>query len=443
MLDKQTAEEKLRELFATDDVAWVQRALTTQSHSETIRIVGGTTRDMLLKRKDVLAPNQDLDFATPIIPKKVEKLLNTANIKTIRKGKSFEHGTVIALLPRGNISRQFEITSLRKDIDTDGRHAKVTFTKSWKKDSNRRDFTINALYGDSKGKIHDFHNGIDDLKQKKLRFIGDPQERINEDALRILRFFRFSALMDKTRWSEPQWIKEGEDDNTWIERAEKHWEPVKGNAHLLDKLSGERVWAELEKILSISNNKARYEILKAMKITGVLQGINPSLTEIEVEWLVGKQKVEPPFDSLVRLAALLKKGSKALQGVAERLSLSREELKRLEVLSKPLHPSDTDDIEWLRALHKQGKEIAKARLCLTAAREGTSPNAEFLKYEWQKISFPITGNDVMQELEIKPGPEIRKILVKVENWWLLDGRKEGEEGKKACLEYLRKEFGEK
>ena len=235
MLNHDSAGETLRQLFATPDVVKVHQALSAGSDSEVLRIVGGTMRDLLLVPDKVRDPSQDLDFATPLRPDKVEQLLNEAGIKTIRKGRSFEHGTVIAVLPRSESSgdyRQFEITSLRRDIKTDGRHAEVDFTEDWQEDSNRRDFSINALYGDSQGTIHDFHHGIGDLEERVVRFIGNREERIEEDALRILRFFRFSALVGETGYIDP---------NRWCMRA------IQSKTHLIDRLSGERVWAELKK----------------------------------------------------------------------------------------------------------------------------------------------------------------------------------------------------
>ena len=443
MLDEQTAGEKLRELFATPDVVKVHQALSAGSDLEVLRIVGGTMRDLLLEPDKVRNPDQDLDFATPLRPDKVEQLLNDAGIKTIRKGKSFEHGTVIAVLPRSESSgdyRQFEITSLRRDIKTDGRHAEVDFTEDWQEDSNRRDFSINALYGDSKGTIHDYHNGLGDLEERVVRFIGNREERIEEDALRILRFFRFSALVGETGYIDP---------NRWCMRA------IKAKAHLIDRLSGERVWAELKKILSIPDNQTRNQILQAMKDMGVLSAIHPALTEVEVERRLSEFEAEynqgKPFSPLVRLSALLTEVGGAIPDVEKRLSFTREELEMSRSLipskKQPRHvedsevsvtiyqPVEPDELSWLRAFYRQGEETARARLCLTAIRNGTEPSKRFLNYDWKKIPFPITGDDVMRELNIEAGPRVGVMLNEVLNWWLSGDRKAGRE---ACLNCLRK-----
>ena len=427
MLDEQTAREKLRELFATPDVVKVHQALAAGSDLEALRIVGGTMRDLLLEQRDILAPDQDLDFATPLRPDKVEQLLNEAGIKTIRKGRSFEHGTVIAVLPRGKKSDfycQFEITSLRRDIKTDGRHAKIIFTPSWKADSNRRDFTINALYGDSQGTIHDYHNGLGDLEERVVRFIGNREERIEEDALRILRFFRFSGLVGETGYIDP---------NRWCMRA------IQSKTHLIDRLSGERVWAELRKILLIPDHRIRNGILESMQTMGVLEAIHPTLTEVKVEKrlsdLEKEYNQEKTFSSIVRLVALLPEGSENTQEIAKRLNFTREGAKLLESISESLRPKGADDIEWLRVLHEKGWEKVLARLSLTAARDGLHLNPSLIKFDWQEgIHFPITGDDVMQELKIAPGPQVGVLLHLVENWWLVAGRKASRE---ACLAQLR------
>ena len=158
-----------------------------KQEKEEVRFIGGCVRDLIIKKTD-----SDIDLATTIRPKKVLKILKKNKIKTLSAGLS--HGTVIALINK----KKFEITTLRKDIKTDGRHAVVEYTKDWVIDSKRRDFTINAISCDFNGVLYDYHNGINDLKKGKIIFIGDTKKRINEDYLRILRFFRFYAYYGKT-----------------------------------------------------------------------------------------------------------------------------------------------------------------------------------------------------------------------------------------------------
>ena len=152
-----------------------------------IRLVGGSVRDLLLKKKV-----SDFDFATTYLPQEIEKILKKNKIKSVPTGKKF--GTITAVINGKN----FEITTLRKDNETDGRRCKPQFVDDFKLDAARRDFTINGLYSDAEGKIHDYFDGISDLKKGKVRFIGDAKKRIEEDFLRILRFFRFSCEYGKS-----------------------------------------------------------------------------------------------------------------------------------------------------------------------------------------------------------------------------------------------------
>ena len=160
-----------------------------EKDDEETRFIGGCVRDLIAKRKK----KYDVDIATTLKPKKVIELLKKKKIKIIKTGLS--HGTVIAIINK----EKFEITTLRKDIQTDGRHAKVEFTNDWLEDSKRRDFTMNAMSCDIKGNLYDYHGGVKDLKKGVIKFIGEPKKRIKEDFLRILRFFRFYANYGKKK----------------------------------------------------------------------------------------------------------------------------------------------------------------------------------------------------------------------------------------------------
>tara|TARA_Y100001970_G_scaffold62091_1_gene79344 strand:- start:5775 stop:7073 length:1299 start_codon:yes stop_codon:yes gene_type:complete len=187
-------------------------------------LVGGCVRNFLENKKV-----EDIDIATIYTPEEIIKKFSQTNFKVIKTG--LDHGT-ITLVKDG---KTFEITSLREDISTDGRHAKVSFTKDWVKDSERRDFTINAIYLDQKGKIFDPQGGLKDLKNKKIKFIGDPENRIKEDYLRILRFLRFSI----------QYEDNNKDDQTF--------KIIKKNLNGILKLSKERIFVELNKIMNLDN----------------------------------------------------------------------------------------------------------------------------------------------------------------------------------------------
>jgi len=189
-----------------------------------VKFVGGCVRKALYGENI-----EDIDLATSLEPNEVKKKLNKKDIKIIETGLS--HGTVIAILN----DKKFDITTLRKDVSTDGRHASVEFTTSWEEDASRRDFTINAIYADIEGRIFDPYNGISDLKNGKIKFIGSPKERIQEDYLRILRYFRFFIQYSKS------------DHETEIIQSIKRY--ING----LNKISNERIFDELKKILKIKN----------------------------------------------------------------------------------------------------------------------------------------------------------------------------------------------
>ena len=218
-------------------------------------LVGGCVRNFLNKQTI-----GDIDIATVFSPGEVIKKFSNSNFRIIKTGIS--HGT-ITLFKGG---KNFEITTLRRDISTDGRHAKVLFTKDWKEDSERRDFTFNAIYLDQNGKLFDPQNGVKDLKEKKIRFIGDPQQRIQEDYLRILRFLRFSIEYQDFVI---------EDDVLKV---------IKKNLNGIANLSRERVYSELNKIINLDNlrdifqSKDLYEILQIVfpefRYLDRLQGIN-------------------------------------------------------------------------------------------------------------------------------------------------------------------------
>ena len=190
------------------------------------RLVGGVVREIL--RGNVA---KDIDLATTATPEQVIEALKHGHIKCVETG--LKHGTVTAILK----GHPFEITTLRKDVETTGRHASVEYTSSWEEDSNRRDFTVNAMYLDTSGNLFDFHNGQEDLKNSLVRFVGDASTRIEEDYLRILRFFRFFGYLPNAKY------------------LDNELEAIQKRLHGLDKLSGERIYNEMHKIFGTHNAK--------------------------------------------------------------------------------------------------------------------------------------------------------------------------------------------
>ncbi|HEX7391036.1 MAG TPA: CCA tRNA nucleotidyltransferase, partial [Acidiphilium sp.] len=259
------------------------------------RIVGGAVRDMLAGR-----PLADIDLASPLPPDEVMRRLAAAGIRAIPTG--LDHGTVTALIDNTG----FEITTLRHDVSTDGRHATVAFTDDWREDAARRDFTINAMSMDRAGTVFDYFGGRDDLAAGRVRFVGDAATRIAEDYLRILRFFRFLARYGR-----------GEPDAGAIAAIEAHREG-------LSRLSAERVWQELKSILATPDPRAA---LRLMAGTGVFGAILPEADDLS-GFEAAMARGMPP-DPILRLAALIDADGAAL---ADRLRLSEAERVRLAAL---------------------------------------------------------------------------------------------------------------
>jgi poly(A) polymerase len=284
-----------------DDLAHLVAALGAQN----IRWVGGAVRDTLLSLQV-----KDIDAATPLVPEAVMAALKEAGIRTVPTG--IDHGTITALLPGGNV----EVTSLRKDVSTDGRRATVAFARDWQDDAARRDFTINALYADPQTlEIFDWFGGLADLAARRVRFIGDARDRIREDHLRILRFYRFQARF-------------GAELDTAGENACAELAPM------LKGLSRERVAMELLAILALPDPHAT---LARMQARGVLPVVLPeagSAGLAALERLIAHEAAQRVAPSAIRrLAALLPPDSKQAEQVAARMRLSAAQRKRLARLA--------------------------------------------------------------------------------------------------------------
>ena len=270
------------------------------------RLVGGCVRDALAGREV-----HDIDLATPRKPEDVIIALRAAGLKFAPTGLA--HGTVTAIADH----RGFEVTTLRRDIATDGRHAVVAFTDDWRADAARRDFTINALSLTAVGDVYDYFDGVTDLRAGKICFVGDAATRIREDYLRILRFFRFFARFGR-----------GEPDTVAITAITAH---IDGLAHL----SVERVWNELSRLLAVPDPIGAITL---MARTGVLRAVLPE--GADPAGLVSLMRSGAPAEPILRLAALLTGNAAAL---AERLRLSNAERQRLIALHGIPGPRPTDD----------------------------------------------------------------------------------------------------
>lgn len=393
---------------------------------QTVRFVGGSVRDALLGR-----PVQDVDIATPDPPETVMRLIADAGLTAIPTG--IRHGTVTAVAD----GTPFEITTLRRDVETFGRHARVAYTDDWEVDAARRDFTFNAIFCGTDGTLFDPCGGIPDLRRGLVRFVGDPSQRIAEDVLRLLRYFRFLAHYGRAA-----------PDAAAI-RACRDFAPK------LPDLSGERVRVELLKLLGAPEPAS---ILDLMLREDILAHILPeaaniaalrALAKIENECLGEAGLPGAGVDPLRRLGAVLGRDAGAdpavLARISDRLKFSNAERQRLVLmLAAGVLPGPDDPPARRRAmLHRLGRALYVDRLLLAWAHERvTDPagarDAGFrhglhMAGTWQPKDLPVTGADV-QALGIERGPAVGRLLAAVEDWWI-----EGDfaADRKAALAKLR------
>jgi len=354
------------------------------------RIAGGAVRDMLAGRAVT-----DVDFASPLTPDEVAARLARAGIKTIPTGLA--HGTITALIG----GRGFEITTLRRDLETDGRHARVAFTNDWQEDAARRDFTINAMFMARDGTIFDFFSGRDDLVAGKVRFVGDARGRIAEDFLRILRFFRFFARYAR-----------GAPDEAAVAAITEMRSGILG-------LSAERVWSELKNILKAENPAGAIGL---MQTTGVLSVVIPEGVKPE------RLNLRAPATPLLRVAALLAGDPAAF---AARLKLSNDEAETLCAYAQPntLTPAATD-ADLRRALAETAADVLISRTWLAQTGDGDWDGLRDRLAATPRPVFPLHGRDITA-LGIPPGPRIGEILAAVREWWRDGGCNAGEA---ACRE---------
>jgi poly(A) polymerase len=357
------------------------------------RFVGGAVRNALLGQEV-----KDVDIATPLAPDAVMRRLAAAGVRVVPTG--LEHGTVTAIVG----GQPFEVTTLRHDVATDGRHAVVAFTSRWEDDAARRDFTMNALYASEDGEIFDYHGGLDDLAAGRVRFIGDAASRIREDNLRILRLFRFHA-----------WYGRGEIDAASLDAA------VAGRAGLA-RLSGERIAAEILRLLAADNPAP---VLHVMARTGILAELIPGiphLARLEALCAIDAAHFFAP-DPVLRLAALLP--ADAAGSVAERLRLSHRDRMRLgdlAAMAETIIP-DLSPLQTRRLLYRLGRDRFRDRVLLHWAENSRASDAVSwrmllaLAEAWQQPPFPLNGRDVIAA-GVPEGPRVGQILADLEAWWI-------------------------
>lgn len=382
--------------------------------------VGGCVRDSLLDRDA-----GDVDIATVLVPDVVSERLQAAGLKVVPTGLA--HGTITAVVE----GRPFEITTLRVDVETDGRRATVAFTDDWAADAQRRDFTVNALFADSSGAIYDPVGGLADLKAGRIRFVGNAEQRIREDVLRLLRFFRFYA-----QFGAPP------PDGEAIAACAKL-------ADLLPTLSGERVAAETFKLMGAGDPATTMTLMSA---NGILAHFLPEAREIDrLAALVTVEGIVEQADPLRRLAASLKVDSAGADAIADRFRLSNADRARLRALAVADHRLDRDMNTAARrgALYRLDADRWRDRVLIDWAEEialGTPQDRHItdawrelynLPKKWTPPVFPLQGNDVLA-LGVEAGPAVGRHLGGVEEWWIAGGFAASRE---ACLAKLRELAG--
>jgi poly(A) polymerase len=383
-----------------------------------LRFVGGCVRDAVAGR-----PIGDIDIATPEPPELVMRRLEEAGLKAVPTG--IDHGTVTAVAG----GRPFEVTTLRRDVETFGRRARIAYTDDWREDAARRDLTINALSCTPEGRLYDYFGGLEDLAEGRVRFVGDPRQRIAEDRLRLLRFFRFMA------W----YGRDGADPDGLAAAI--------AAAPELAQLSGERIQAEMLKLL-FARDPVR--VIALMAEGGVLGHAMPSRFDlrrmaalIEAEAIAGLSS-----DPIRRLGALIDDGEAGVRAVAARWRLANADRARLlaMIASAPSVSPDLPPKALRRALYVigparwQDRVLAAWAVALAEGRGGAPKGwIDLLKFpeRWTPPALPVKGRDLVK-LGLSPGPEIGDLMEKLEAWWI---EEDFAPDRRACLDWAARRTG--
>ena len=366
-----------------------------------VLVAGGAVRNSLMGETV-----NDVDLATTLRPEVVVQRLKDVGMKAIPTG--IDHGTITAVIN----SKPFEITTLREDVETDGRHAVVRFGLDWQRDAQRRDLTMNALYCNRCGDVFDPVGGYDDLINREVRFIGEASERIEEDALRILRFFRFFA-----------WYGKGRPDAAGLKACSSQ-------KTLLGSLSAERVWAELKKLLSAPDPS---RALLWMRTTGVLSGILPETEKWGIDAIPGLMETETEnswqADPMLRLIAMLPRIEEVLHGLKKRLCLSNAEAGSLDDWLRSGAPDfKIKQPEFEKILYRESVEGTLYCLKLEAAsqrNQSAEIYASMLNFieiaeNWNQPDFPVKGKDLLK-LGHQADADMGKLLASLEEQWIKSG----------------------
>ena len=394
--DLSSKEISFLEIAKTTKVSELFKAIYNYNDLSEIRYVGGCVRKILNNEKF-----DDIDLATNLKPDEVKECLKNNNIDFIETG--IEHGTITARIDEKN----FEITSLRKDISTDGRRAFVEFTNEWTEDALRRDFTINSIYADKEGNLFDPNDGVKDLKNGKIKFIGDPEKRVKEDYLRILRYVRFFLNYSK---QEHQLI---------VKKI------IKQNISGIVKLSKERLIDELKKLV-ISNgfiNIGDDEFCKEIVLL-----IFPQVKNIDIFKKLNKNYKSEILkkDFIFLLSLLIIDETDNSEFFLYKFNMSNESKKRINFLKEIYDKSNDKDIFSKNNLQKifyfQGKSYLLDVIDFQLFRSNKKSNKLIeLKKHFEKLEkpmFPIKAKIIMEKYNLKEGKELGQKLKYLENLWL-------------------------
>lgn len=364
-----------------------------------LRVNGGAVRNALMGHE--VNPANAVDLSTTLVPQRIMEVLEAAGIKAVPTG--IEHGTVTAIIDRA----AFEITTLRQDVETDGRRAIVSFGTDWEADAKRRDFTMNALYCGRDGTLFDPLGGYRDVTSGTVRFIGDADARILEDRLRILRFFRFFA-----------WYGWGRPDADSLKACARH-------KNELGLLSAERLWQETKKTLAAPDPS---RALLWMRQSGVLTALLPETEKWGIDAIHGLIEAEKELawkpDPLLRLMAIIPPRAERTDLLAKRLKLSNSEQARLSQWAEASSALPGSGKEVRKAVHANGNAAVADALAIAIARTTDDDNRRDslaglhkIAKSWRPPAFPVSGKD-LAALGHKSGPQMGKQLATLEGRWV-------------------------
>ena len=373
-----------------------------QNQNYKLKLVGGCVRKLITEEKI-----DDMDIAINIEPEKIKKVLVEQKIKFVETG--ITHGTITVLIN----DFKFEITSLRKDLSTDGRHAKVEFTSNWEQDAQRRDFTINAIYSDISGEVYDPLNGIEDLKNGIIKFIGDPNQRIQEDYLRILRYLRFYTQYNKNKFHDEITIK-----------------AIKRNLDGLAKISKERILEELFKMMKLNNFSKLFEDEFCRFI---ILSILPQLRNYNRIKILNKisYKIKKQIDKILLLSILIVDETDNCNFFLYKYQLSNEDKKRILFIKNSFKNYSKQYLYSKKNLLKltylsDKSSVIELLIFLIFVNPKKISNIEnLIDYIKEKTipEFPINAKFLKEEFNFLEGKQLGDALKKLEKQWIDNGFK--------------------